>query len=185
MAHRTNIYLAGSLVVLAIAWRLINWRTMWAPNLELLTLATILAAVWLPSRYAVMVPLVAIICSDIIIGNSPILFFTWSAWAVIGAGSLLMKRFKNRPKLLVAIGFGGALTSSIFFFAYTNFGVWLIGGLYPHTLNGLTQSYIMGLPFYRTMIIGNAILIPAGLITSLALHTYAKQFDIHRIKSHS
>ena len=70
------------------------------------------------------------------------LFRSWSAFALIAFGGGLVRR---RP--LVAGGYG--LAGALFFYFYTNLGVWLIGGLYPHTLAGLMRSYTMGLPFLR------------------------------------
>ncbi len=181
-----NAYLAAGLLVAAAAtWRIINWQTMLAPNLELVTTSAVLAAVFLPRRFALAVPLTAIVVSDAVIGNSPILLFTWSAWAVIGLAALLLKPLRPRPKLLLLAGFGGAIASSLFFFAYTNFGVWLIGGLYPHTLNGLLASYVMGLPFYRTMIIGNSLLVPLGLTLALAISKVASAVDTRLPKPQS
>lgn len=185
MTTRNTYIAAGALIALAVTWRLINWQTMLAPNLEFVTMATVLAAVWLPRRFALIVPLTAIIVSDLIIGNSPILYFTWSAWAIIGLSAILIRRFRERPKALLLAGLGGALASSLFFFAYTNFGVWLIGGLYPHTLTGLFQSYVMGLPFYRTMIIGNTILVPLGIGVSYVLVWVMHHVDIRLPKAQS
>ncbi len=50
-----------------------------------------------------------------------------------------------------------AISSSIIFFIITNFGVWQAGGLYPHTLAGLIDSYIMGLPFLGNMAVGDVV----------------------------
>ena len=71
-----------------------------------------------------------------------IMVFTWSAFALIAFWGTLIKR---RALLAGAYGLAGAL----FFYFYTNFGVWLIGGLYPPTFAGLVRSYVMGLPFLR------------------------------------
>ncbi|GAH00568.1 unnamed protein product, partial [marine sediment metagenome] len=40
-------------------------------------------------------------------------------------------------------------------------------GMYSYTLQGLTQCYIMGLPFLRTNLLGNLLFVP--LFTSFAL----------------
>lgn len=55
---------------------------------------------------------------------------------------------------------GLGIFSSIFFFLYTNFGWWLVSNMYPHTLDGLIQCYIMGLPFFKNNLIGNLIFVP-------------------------
>jgi len=104
--------------------------------------AGVLAALYLGRSWGLGVALVSLIISDLVLGNSLIMIFTWSAFALIAFGGGLVRR---RP--LVAGGYG--LAGALFFYFYTNLGVWLIGGLYPHTLAGLMRSYTMGLPFLR------------------------------------
>ncbi|MEK8228802.1 DUF6580 family putative transport protein [Oerskovia sp. M15] len=57
------------------------------------------------------------------------------------------------------LGIGG----SLWFFVWTNFGTWFQGrGVwYPAGLDGLVASYVAGLPFLRTMLIGNLVLLPS------------------------
>lgn len=48
----------------------------------------------------------------------------------------------------------GLLIASLQFFLITNFGVWAMGA-YSRGLDGLMQSYIMGLPFFKYTILGD------------------------------
>lgn len=48
----------------------------------------------------------------------------------------------------------GSLVASLQFFTVTNFGVWAMGA-YSRGLDGLWQSYIMGLPFFKYTILGD------------------------------
>ncbi|MBI2036168.1 hypothetical protein HYT17_00830, partial [Candidatus Microgenomates bacterium] len=50
---------------------------------------------------------------------------------------------------------GAALFSSLLFFLITNFGVWLIGGLYPKTFTGLVNAYFYAIPFFRNTLMGD------------------------------
>jgi hypothetical protein len=44
------------------------------------------------------------------------------------------------------------------FYVVTNFAVWITpNGLYPHTLDGLIQCYVMALPFFRNDMAGNVL----------------------------
>lgn len=47
--------------------------------------------------------------------------------------------------------------SSIGFWVWTNFGVWLTSGMYPKTLVGLSKCYIVALPFLRNALLGDMI----------------------------
>lgn len=39
-------------------------------------------------------------------------------------------------------------TASALFFVVSNVGVWLVGGLYPRTLAGLVECFVMAIPFF-------------------------------------
>lgn len=157
-----NILFAMSLVLLAVTWRIINHNYNFAPNLELVTTVSVIAAVIIGFRAALFVPLAIMVVSDIIIGNSSIFIFTWGSFVLIGLGANLLRKLNNKPKLQVLSSVGFAITSSFLFFVVTNLGVWL-QGWYPATFAGLTDSYIMAIPFYRTMLIGNLVLVPASI----------------------
>ncbi|MBI2443285.1 MAG: hypothetical protein HYV40_05260 [Candidatus Levybacteria bacterium] len=84
-----------------------------------------------------------------------------AAMALFG-GAYLDKRFALAIPLLALfvsdlfLGFHSTMPFvSVLFFLITNFGVWLMGTLYSRTLEGLLQSYIMGLPFFRNTLIGD------------------------------
>ncbi len=50
-----------------------------------------------------------------------------------------------------------SLASSTLFFLVTNFGVWLQGGLYPLTVAGLVDCYVMAIPFFKTTVAGDLV----------------------------
>ncbi|GAB3169329.1 hypothetical protein GCM10027059_33990 [Myceligenerans halotolerans] len=161
LAHRWwRPALAVAAVVLAVVWRMVRADLGAPPNLELITAATFFAAVILRHRAAVLVPFAAAAVSDALLGNTSILLFTWTAWAVIGLGALLVRRTTGWRRLGAALGLG--VGGSVWFFLWTNFGVWLQGRgtFYPAGLDGLLASYVAGLPFFRTMLLGNLVLVP-------------------------
>lgn len=137
---------AGLLIVLAVSERL--WFDL-GPNIELVMTASVLASIYLGRRWGVGVALISLAISDLVIGNTMIMIFTWSAFALIAFGGKMIKG----PLMGAGYGLAGAL----FFYFYTNFGVWLIGNLYPHTFSGLIQSYVMGLPFLRLQAVGSMV----------------------------
>ncbi len=144
------------------------------PNIETVTVTSLLAGSILGGLYSVVIPLTVIALSDMYIGNDPILIFTWSAWAVIGLlGRLLYHRRKNSYKFIFQIT-GMGLLSSLFFYLYTNFGVWLLWHMYPKTLSGLIQCYFMGLPFLRNQLVSDLIFIPAASVTLVLFLKYYK-----------
>ena len=84
---------------------------------------------------------------DIYFGFHNTMFFTYVALTAATGLGLFIKKFK-----LTEILFSG-LSSSVCFFIITNFGVWLVSGMYEANLNGLLQSYVMAIPFFHNTLI--------------------------------
>lgn len=103
-----NIFICVLLVTLAIGWRLINNKHQLAPNLELVTTASVLAAITIGYKAAIIVPLSIMIISDLFIGNSSIFVFTWGSFAAIGLLSTLLRKLNSKPKTQVATSLGFA-----------------------------------------------------------------------------
>ncbi len=166
LAHR---WWRPAIVVLAVA-AAVAFRShkddlgLW-PNVELLTATAFLAAGLLRHRLAAFAPLAVVVVSDLAIGNTNILAFTWSAWAVIGLGSLLTRRVRGGwRRYAAALGFG--LGGTALFYLWTNFGVWVAGGgvWYPHTWDGLLSAYGAGLPFLRPQLLVNLAVVPLAAV---------------------
>ena len=147
--NKKNILTAIALLAIGIVGRLALEAY---PNVETLTAVSIIAGALLGPYLGLAVALFSVIGSDMVIGNTNILLYTWTAWAVIGVSSAVLKN-RQRSKLMVWLdslkftGFG--VLTTLFFFLWTNFGVWHLSGMYVHTWDGLMLSYFNGLPFLR------------------------------------
>lgn len=145
------------LIAIGIAGRLF----IHTPNVETVTTVTLLAGLLLGGTYAWVIPLLVVGLSDMVLGNDLILLYTWSAWVGIG---LLSKVLRGRFKSIFTQTFmltGAGVASTVIFYLWTNFGVWQLSGMYPHTGMGLLASYAMGLPFLKFQLLGNLMLVPA------------------------
>ncbi len=60
-----------------------------------------------------------------------------------------------------------SLSAAIWFFASSNFIVWMQGVLYPKTWSGLVEAYVMALPFFHQTLISTA-------LTGVCLYGVAK-----------
>jgi hypothetical protein len=107
-------------------------------------------AAFVDLRLALLVPLGAMVLSDLVLGLHGTLPFVYGALAATALIGRLVRR-RRRPAALVA----ASLTASTLFFLVTNFGVWLVGGLYPKTAAGLAAAYVAGLPFFRNTLLGD------------------------------
>ena len=99
----------------------------------------------------VLATLLALALSDAVMG-----FYSgfWYVYAASLIPVLLGRVIRNRSGVVVITA--AALASSVSFFLITNFMVWAIGSLYPHTLGGLAASYVAGIPFYQNQLLGDA-----------------------------
>lgn len=170
-----NILTAVVLVALAVVWRLINSYYSLAPNLEIVIVSSLFAARFLPKYYALLVPLMIMLISDLFLGMSAITMYVWVAFIIIGLSGLVLRRASS-VKQLLGQSFVLGLVGSAFFFLATNFGVWMIsdGTFYTSTWQGLVNCYLMGLPFYRTMFIGNMVFVPVFFTVGVYVFGLAK-----------
>jgi len=128
------------------------------PNFEIVSSFALLSGFYLGGVFSFITPLAIIFLSDLFIGNSAILLFTWSAFGIIGLIGIAIKKGGFGKIVLQAPVFG--ILASCFFFIYTNFGWWILSGMYSHTLQGLAACYINALPFFKNNLLGNLILAP-------------------------
>lgn len=160
-----KLILAISLIAFAAVGRLLLQDM---PNVETLTITALLGGSIIGGFYALIIPLVAVAISDVFIGNDPIMIFTWSAWGIIGLIGIILKKSKKDFKFSLKMTGLGVL-ASVIFFIWTNFGVWAMWNMYPHTWQGLIQCYIMALPFLKMNLIGNLIIVPTVSLTFVSI----------------
>ncbi len=143
-----KLLIALSLVVFAILFRLLPHPANFAP----IGAIAIFGGAILPRRWALSLPLAAMIVSDLIIGLHPLVWVTWGSFLVIALASNHFLHKINPSRVI-----GASLSASVFFFVVTNFAVWAQGWLYPITAQGLANCYINALPFFRNTLLGDLI----------------------------
>ena len=137
---KKDLTIAFVLMSLGILTRLIphGW------NMTLMGAVALIAGFLISRKsIAVLVPLVAVIISDLFLGFHSTIYYVYGAYIAMVA--LTSSVGQSRWGTVLATSTLG----SFLFFIITNFGVWYVEGIYPHTFSGLMQSYMMGLPFYR------------------------------------
>lgn len=119
---------------------------------------------------AYLLPLVALIISDAIIGfyTTGVLATVYLSYLIIvGIGFMVRKNYHWSTVIL------GSLAGSIIFFLLTNAAVWAFTPMYGQNFSGLIDSYVAGLPFFRNTIIGD-LLFSGVLFGAYALASQAK-----------
>lgn len=138
-------------------------RTIWhlGENVEFVTASTLLAGAYLGFGWSIIVPLMIMVTTDLMIGNTNIFLFTWSGYLFISSLGYLshLRDFKKGKRILRAAGIG--VVASFWFYLWTNFGVWFLDsfGMYPKTFSGLMESYYFGLPFLKLNLLGNLLFV--------------------------
>ena len=156
--NKTKFLAAFLLIAFGIIGRLLLVKFIKMPNLEIITSFSLIAGTMLGGIFTFVIPLVIIAVTDTYFGNTSILLFTWSAFCIIGIFGWLLRKRKSLSYRFIAKMTGLGIVSSLFFYLYTNFGWWLLSNMYAHTWQGLIQCYLMGLPFFKTNLLGNLFL---------------------------
>jgi len=134
------------IVLLAVVARVIPH----APNFAPIGGLALFSGSRFKKKIALIIPLIAMFVSDIFLGFHKTIPYVYVSFIIIALIGGLIKNNKWQSLVLAS------LTSSVLFFLITNFGVWATGTMsYPKDINGLMQSYAMGLPFFRNTIISD------------------------------
>jgi hypothetical protein len=99
----------------------------------------------------ILATLLALALSDAVMGFYPGFWYVYAATLVPVLLGWLIRTRSGAGAIAVA-----ALASSLSFFLITNFMFWVASGWYPHTLAGLSASYLAGIPFYQNQVLGDA-----------------------------
>jgi hypothetical protein len=151
--------LAG-MILAAAASRLIPHPPNFIP---LAALAPFGGASFASRRAAFFVPLAGLFLSDLVLGFYTIMPVVYCSFALITCLGFWLRRRQNIWRVAGATVAGAAL-----FFVLTNFGVWLIGGLYPRTWAGLVDCFVAAIPFFHNTLLSD-LLYSALLFGGLAL----------------
>src|SRR3989338_11352794 len=119
------------------------------PNFAPITGMALFGGVYLNKKYALIVPLLTMLVSDYFIGFHATMPYVYASFLISGLIGLWLKK-RRKPSNIIL----GSFLASLQFFLITNFGVWM-GGAYSRGLDGLMQSYIMGLPFFQWTLMGD------------------------------
>ena len=121
------------------------------PNFTPIDAMALFSGAYLGRRaLAFMAPLGALLLSDALLGFYSGMQFQYLSVALI----VVLGWFALSRVSVIRLGLA-AFAGSVLFFAITNFGTWLVSGLYPHSLSGLAACYDAAIPFYRNSLVGD------------------------------
>lgn len=176
----TNFIIAAVLILFAAFSRLIPHPMNFAP----IAAIALFAAVYMDKKYAFILPITAMLLSDVFIGFYSGIEWVYGSFAMVAViGLWLKKRIENRSGAGKA-GFilGTTLFSSIVFFAVTNFGVWISGMFYDMNFNGFLQCYAMAVPFFRNSLGGDLFYVTVMFGTYELVTRFARTASVQEAK---
>jgi len=142
------LFLVATIALLAL-FRL----TQWIPNISpIAAMALFAGAKFSDKKLAFIVPFLALLLSDLVLGFHSTMLFVYGAFAftvLIG-----IKISHKQSFLTIALS---AIGASLLFFLITNAGVWIMYDTYAAGISGLLESYMAGIPFYRQTLVGDLI----------------------------
>jgi hypothetical protein len=116
-------------------------------------------ACFLDRRMAYLLPMAAMLLSDLVLGITH--YGLWKlvaiqpvVYACILATTAIGQLIADRRSVW-RVG-GAALAGSLLFFVVTNFAAWAGGHGYPMTAAGLAECYWKGIPYFRNTLAGDA-----------------------------
>ena len=141
-----GLILPVSIILVAALLRLVPHPANVAP----IAAMALFGGVYLNKRLALALPLAAMLASDLFLGFHNTMPFVYGSFIITGFLGFWLREHK-RPATVLGVSF----LSSLLFFLITNFGVWVMGGMYPNTFAGLLESYFFALPFFRNSLFGD------------------------------
>ncbi len=114
------------------------------PNFTPVIALALFSGAYVNKKYAIIMPVLLMAATDVILGLYNSVFFTWIA---IGVAALLGTKLRDRKTFGTVLL--NSVLSAVVFFIISNFGVWLMSGIYAHNLAGLARCFILAIPFFR------------------------------------
>lgn len=166
----------GVLAVITIIARMLPH----VPNVAPMAALALFSGVYLPRKWSIAVPMVAMLISDVFVG-----FYDWQVMLAVylGFAITVMIGWQVSKKVHPVSIAGGSLSGSVIFFVLTNGAVWAFTQLYAHTLTGLIDSYVMALPFFRFSLVGDLAWTTVFFVSYQVVLRYLPAANLRRIET--
>lgn len=149
MDNKTRFFALLMAIFTAAAMRLLPHP----PNFSPIAAMALFSGAFLPRQWlAFVAPLAALFLSDLVLGFYPEIVLVYlSVAATVLVGWVIARR-----KTVLRVGIAAVAGSAIFYIV-TNFGVWLLSGMYPRTVEGLIACYAAAIPFFQNTLAGDLV----------------------------
>jgi hypothetical protein len=142
----------GLFIIIGILGRIIPH----SPNMTPLISLCLLAGVTFSRKLCLSFLFITAVLSDLLLAYiqgypayGPWMLFTYSGFIAI---ALAGAQLSTQPRLTKSLIY--ALSSALGFWIWTNFGTWLLSGIYAKSIAGLISCYAAALPFLSHSLLG-------------------------------
>lgn len=148
MDRKNKLILSAVLIALGITCRLLPHLWNFAP----IAAIALFSGFYLGRRYAIFVPLAAMLIGDLVIGfyDFRIMLAVYASFILVGLLATIIKKYKSLETV-----FASSVIASVLFYLVTNYAVWQFSPLYAKDFAGLIYCYTMALPFFRATLVGD------------------------------
>lgn len=143
------------IILLALVGLGLLTRLVWHPaNTTALAAIAVFAGFYFRANWSWLVPISVLAISDPFLGA-----YEWPVQLSVYLSFLAVwqmgRRLKARPSLW--FGLAAVVVPSTLFFIVTNLAVWAFTPWYVKSFGGLAAALLAGVPFWRNMLIGDAV----------------------------
>jgi hypothetical protein len=125
------------------------------PNFTAVAAIALFGGAYFSRRYiAFILPLIALFITDLIIGFHNTMWAVYLSFVLVVIIGMGLKNKKKIGNIFLA-----SVSASVLFFIVSNFAVWLAGGLYPKTAEGLLLCYTAAIPFFHYNLLGDLLFV--------------------------
>jgi hypothetical protein len=121
------------------------------PNFAPVAAMALFGGAYFSKRWAAfLVPLVAMLVTDLILGFHATMWAVYLCFVlIVGIGMLMINKKKVSNIFLASV------SASVMFFVITNFGLWISTPYYAKTGAGLAACYTAAIPFFHYTLLGD------------------------------
>jgi hypothetical protein len=146
LSPKVKKILLVSILILVAAWsRLIPH----APNFSAVgAMALFSGCIFGLTPLGLLLPLAAMFSTDLLLGFHDTIGFVYAGFLMQAiCGAWVLRTHQGAPG--ISRMFAGTFLGACAFFLITNLGVFAVSGMYPHTLMGMSECFILALPFFK------------------------------------
>ena len=150
---RADLWMDLALVAFLIGFDVVARLLPHAPGFLPVAASGLFAARYLRiPALAIVVPVLGMVLSDVALPGEDwrIQAVGFAAISIPAVAGVLTRRWRGALPVIATM-----VSSSILFFLLSNGAVWAFSGMYPLSLQGLTQCYIAALPFLEKTVMGD------------------------------